>query len=121
MNKNILIKFALLCRSAVILLAFLSLGKWLQQVSALPVPGSILGLILLFTALSLRLIPLAYLLPTGNLLLYYITLFFVPVGVGLLQYSALLSEHWLTIVIASGVSTVAVLLSVGWCYQRLTR
>ena len=120
-NKDIFIKFAQLCRSAVILLAFLYLGKWLQHISGLPIPGSIFGLILLFTTLSLRLIPLGYLLPTGNLLLNYITLFFVPVGVGLLQYSALLSMHWLAIVVSSLVSTVAVLISVGWFYQRLIK
>ena len=119
--KQGFIKFVQLCRSAVILLAFLYLGKWLQHISGLPIPGSIFGLISLFITLSLRLIPLGYLLPTGNLLLNYITLFFVPVGVGLLKYSTLLSTHWLAIVASSVVSTLAVLLVVGWCYQRLTR
>lgn len=108
-------------RSALILLFFLYLGKGVQYITHLPIPGSIFGLLLLFLGLNLRLIPLNYVLPAGSVLLNYITLFFVPVGVGLLQYSDLLSMHWLTIVVSSVVSTVAVLVSVGWIYQRLAK
>lgn len=108
-------------RSALILLLFLYLGKGVQYLTHLPIPGSIFGLLLLFFGLNIRLLPLHYVLPTGNLLLNYITLFFVPVGVGLLQYTALLSTHWLTIILSSIVSTVAVLVSVGWIYQRLAK
>lgn len=124
-NKATLVKlfgqWRAILRSGLIVLAFLYLGKWLQQVSGLPVSGSIFGLILLFTTLSLRLIPLSYLLPTGSVLLNYITLFFVPVGVGLLKYTTLLSNNWLAIVASSVVSTIAVLLVVGGCYQRLSK
>ena len=102
-------------------MAFLYAGKGLAFVTSLPISGSIIGLLLLFAALNLRLIALSYLLPTASFLLNYITLFFVPVGVGLLQYSSLLAQHWLPIVISSVVSTVAVLVSVGWCYQKLSK
>jgi holin-like protein len=121
MKNNILITVIQLVRSMGILLLFLYLGKGIQFISQLPIPGSIFGLILLFLALNLRLIPLDYVLPTGNFLLKYITLFFVPVGVGLLQYAELLSTHWLTIVVSSLVSTVATLICVGWLYQRLSK
>ena len=121
MNNSGLITFAKLCRSAAIILAFLLLGKGIIYVSHLPIPASIIGLLLLFSCLSLRLIPLSYLLPSGSLLLTYITLFFVPVGVGLLQYTNLLSQHWLAIVLSSVVSTVLVFLTVGWLFQRLSK
>ena len=121
MNKNMFITVSQLARSAIILLFFLYLGKGVQYFTHLPIPGSIFGLLLLFLGLNLRLIPLDYVLPTGSFLLNYITLFFVPVGVGLLQYSDLLSTHWLTIIASSVVSTVAVLVSVGWIYQRLAK
>ena len=107
--------------SAGIILAFLYLGKAIQWLTSLPIPGSIFGLLLLFSALNLRLISTEQLLPSSNLLLNYITLFFVPVGVGLLQYSDLLSQYWLAIMVSSVISTVAVLLSVGYCYQRLSK
>jgi holin-like protein len=121
MNKKNLIIVGSLIRSAGILLLFLYLGKGIQFLSQLPIPGSIFGLLLLFLGLNLRLIPLDYILPTGSFLLSYITLFFVPVGVGLLQYSELLSTHWLTIIVSSVTSTVVTLISVGWLYQRLSK
>lgn len=121
MAKNTLLQIWKIIRSALIILAFLYFGKWLQQVSQLPIPGSIFGLLLLFISLNFRLIPIHYLLPSGSFLLNYITLFFVPVGVGLLQYTQLLSVHWLTIVVSSVVSTVAVFISVGFIYQRLSK
>jgi len=120
-NKTLFISIGHFARSALILLLFLYLGKGVQYLTHLPIPGSIFGLLLLFLGLNIRLLPLHYVLPTGNLLLNYITLFFVPVGVGLLQYSELLSTHWLTIILSSVVSTVAVLVSVGWIYQRLAK
>ncbi len=121
MNKAMFISIGHFVRSALIILFFLYLGKGVQYITHLPIPGSIFGLLLLFLGLNLRLIPLNYVLPAGSVLLNYITLFFVPVGVGLLQYSDLLSTHWLTIVVSSVVSTLAVLLSVGWIYQRLAK
>lgn len=121
MKNNALINTVNLIRSAGILLLFLYLGKGAQFITQLPIPGSIFGLLLLFLGLNLRLIPLDYLLPTGSFLLNYITLFFVPVGVGLLQYSDLLSTHWLTIVVSSVISTVVTLISVGWLFQRLSK
>jgi len=121
LNKTTIVSAVKLVRSAAILLLFLYLGKGLTYLTSLPISGSIFGLLLLFSALSLRLIPLSYLLPTANILLNYITLFFVPVGVGLLQYTNLLAEFWLVIVISSVVSTFAVLISVGWLYQKLTQ
>lgn len=121
MNKAMFISIGHFVRSALIILFFLYLGKGVQYITHLPIPGSIFGLLLLFLGLNLRLIPLNYVLPAGSVLLNYITLFFVPVGVGLLQYSDLLSTHWLTIIVSSVVSTLAVLLSVGWIYQRLAK
>ena len=121
MNKENLIIAGSFIRSAGILLIFLYLGKGIQFISQLPIPGSIFGLLLLFLVLNLRLIPLDYVLPTGSFLLSYITLFFVPVGVGLLQYSELLSTHWLTIVVSSVISTITTLIAVGWLYQRLSK
>jgi len=121
MKKKLFITVSQLARSAGILLLFLYLGKGIQFISHLPIPGSIFGLLLLFLGLNLRLIPLDYVLPTGSFLLNYITLFFVPVGVGLLQYSELLSIHWLTIAVSSVISTIATLISVGWLYQRFSK
>lgn len=120
-SRKLLDTFISLLRSAFIILAFLLIGKWITYLIAWSIPGSVIGLILLFIALSFRVIPLSWVKPTGDLLLGYMTLFFVPVGVALLNYSDLLSQYWLAILLSSIVSTMVVLLIVGLCYQRLIK
>ena len=110
-----------LLRSAALIFAFLYAGKWLKIGFCIPVSGSIIGLLLLFFTLAIGITKLEHLLPTGKLLLQYLVLFFVPVGVGLLSYIDLLSQHWLAIVVSSVASTVIVLIVIGWLFQRLSR
>lgn len=115
------INILLFIRSFAIILAFLYLGKGVSYLIGWPIPGSVIGLISLFSALSLRLIPLNFVLPAGQFLLKYMILFFVPVGVGLINHGELFATHWIAIVVSAGVSTIVILLSVGWSYQRINQ
>lgn len=108
-------------RAAGLLLLFLGVGKLSVALLALPIPGSIVGLLLLFAALSTGWLPQRYLQPAGSMLLNYITLLFVPVGVGLIRYRELLASQGMVILISSLVSLALTLVIVGWCFQRLRR
>jgi len=119
--SSIFYKVLIFIRSFIIIIAFLALGKALSLIINLPIPGSITGLILLFSALSLRFISLDLLLPAGQALLKYMILFIVPAGVGLINHVGLLEEHWLAIIVSISVSTIIVLLTVGWGYQRINQ
>jgi holin-like protein len=120
-KTNMVINILLFIRSFAIILAFLYLGKGVSYLIGWPIPGSVIGLISLFSALSLRLIPLNFVLPAGQFLLKYMILFFVPVGVGLINHGELFATHWIAIVVSAGVSTIVILLSVGWSYQRINQ
>ena len=48
-------------------------------------------------------------------------LFFVPFGVGLMVSYDLIARHLWAIAVASIVSTLLVLLSVGWTFQKIGR
>ena len=109
------------CRRAVRSLALLGLGKVGSHYSGDVIPASVVGLIALFGALSLRLIPVGWLQPSSHFLLKYMTLFFVPAAVALINYIEILSLHWLAIITSCVVSTVLVMVSVGFGYQRLNR
>ena len=66
-------------------------------------PGSIVGMILLFASLCLHIV------------------FFIPYGVGLMvSYEVLLDNFW-AIVISGGVSTMLVLVCVGRVFQKLNK
>ena len=109
------------CRSAFLILTFLGIGKLVSHYSGDIIPASVVGLIALFTGLSLRLIPVEWLQPSSHFLLKYMTLFFVPAAVALINYIEILSLHWLAIIVSCVVSTVLVMVSVGLGYQRLDR
>ncbi|HEV2735656.1 MAG TPA: CidA/LrgA family protein [Longimicrobiaceae bacterium] len=105
--------------SALVLLAFLLAGSSVASFGRLPLPGSVVGMLLLAAALHFRWMPIAWVEPAAELLLRHMALLFVPPGVGLMLQYDLLRREWLPIVAASAASTLAVLLVVGRLQQRL--
>ena len=110
-----------LSRGLLILLAFLAAGTLLVRATRLPIPGNVLGMVLLTAALQLRLVRVAWVADAAAVLLRHLALFFVPPGVGLMLYFGLLRGEWLPIVAGAAVGTLAVLLVVGRLQQRLER
>lgn len=104
-----------------ILLAFLWMGDALTRALRLPLPGSVAGMLMMAGALRLRWIPERAVQPAAELLIRNMALLFVPAGVGVIAYAGLLRREWLPIAAAAGVSTVGVLLVVGWMQQRMER
>jgi len=104
---------------AAVLLAFLLAGDAVATFGRLPLPGSIVGMLLLAAALHFRWMPVAWVEPAAGLLLRHMGLLFVPPGVGLMLQYDLLRREWLPVVAAGAASTVAVLLVVGLLQQRL--
>ncbi|HEX2081728.1 MAG TPA: CidA/LrgA family protein [Longimicrobium sp.] len=104
-----------------ILLAFLWIGDTLAAAGRLPLPGSVVGMLMLASALRLRWIPERVVRPAAELLIRNMALLFVPAGVGVMTYAGLLRREWLPITAGAAASTVAVLLVVGWTQQRLER
>jgi holin-like protein len=78
-------------------------------------------MLMLVGALRLRWIPERSVKPAAELLIRNMALLFVPAGVGVMAYAGRLQSQWLPIAGALVVSTVAVLLVVGWMQQRMER
>lgn len=103
------------------LMGFLFLGNLIAGLGRLPVPGSVIGMVLLTAALHYRWLPLRMVEPTAGLLVRHLAFLFVPPGVGLMLYFGLLRDDGHAIAAGGIVSTVAVLLVVGYVQQRLGR
>lgn len=83
------------------------------------ISGNIIGMILLFCLLEFRLVNAETVRPVAKFLLGSMALFFVPYGVGLMvSYGAIMKNFW-AIIVASVVSTVLIMLVVGWVYQKM--
>jgi putative effector of murein hydrolase LrgA (UPF0299 family) len=98
-------------RIAFLALAFLALvicneaGGFIASALHLPVPGTVIGLLILLAALLiLRRVP-EPLREMAVLLLGHLNLFYVPAGVGVLAYVALIRHDLWPIVVVLFVST----------------
>ncbi|WP_446469512.1 CidA/LrgA family protein [Xenorhabdus stockiae] len=84
-------------------------------------PGSIIGLLLLFCLLSLQIIPAHWVKPSCNLLMKNMTLLFLPIGVGVMQYYPQLSQQIIPIALSCIISTVIVMITVAYSSHYIHR
>ena len=88
-----------------VLLVFQLLGEVLVHFAGLPIPGPVIGLLLLFLSLCVRGSLAAPLRDTANGLLQHLSLLFVPAGVGVMVHFSRVAHEWLPILVAIIVST----------------
>lgn len=110
-----------LARGIAVLLAFLFAGDAISSVLHLPLPGSVVGMVMLAAALRLGWLPLAWVRAAAELLIRHMSLLYIPPGVGVMTYFGLIRREWLPLAAAGVVGMVAVLLVVGLLQQRLER
>jgi len=89
-----------------VLLVFQLIGEILVQASGWPVPGPVIGMVLLFLVLRWRGVLPTALRVTAETLLSHLSLLFVPAGVGIIQHGARLADEWLAVSVALVVSTL---------------
>lgn len=95
-----------------LLLLYSVIGEGARMFFHLPVPGSIIGILLLFFSFQTKLLKPTAIEDTANFLLNHLTILFVPAGVGLMQYYGAIKYTWPillgAVVVCSLVSLVAV-------------
>lgn len=90
----------------VILLAFQVLGNVAEKLFALPVPGSVLGMFMLFLSLACFDKLAAYVRPMALVLISYLAVLFVPAGVGIMLHLERIKNEALPIGLSILLSTV---------------
>ena len=104
------------------LVAFQLAGELVTRVADLPVPGPVVGMLLLFCFLRLRRYDDAgSIVRAGTALLRHLQLFFVPAGVGVVAYLGLIGREALPIGVAMLGSWLLGLAAVGWTAVALER
>jgi holin-like protein len=107
--------------SLTILLLCQLAGEVIARLFKLPIPGPVVGMMLLFAGLVIRRGIPENLEKTGTTLLSHLSLLFIPAGVGVTVHLKLLADEWLPIVVALIVSTVVTLAVTGLVMQALAR
>ncbi len=107
----------MMIRQLAILFGCLALGELIITLTHIPLPSSILGMLLLTLLLKLKVIRLEWVRSISDFLVTNIGFFFVPPGVAIMLYFNIIKAQFVPIVTASVVSTVLVLAVTGWVHQ----
>ena len=107
--------------SVIFLLILLQLiGESIVQVSGLPIPGAIIGLILLYAMLVWRGEIRDEMSRTSGFLLQNLGVLFVPAGVGVIAYLPMIATQWWIILVVLFVSVCATVAVTGLVVTRLS-
>ena len=104
-----------------ILAAFAWAADWLARTCDLPIPGNVLGIIVLFLLLCTGVAKESHISEAANFLLKHLVFFFVPIAVGLMNWGGVFYDYGWVLLAAIVISTALPLLVVGWLAGALRR
>ena len=104
-----------------ILWVFYYIGVLIVEWTNIFIPPSIIGLVLLWALLMLNIINAKLIQDGASFLIAFLTLFFIPSTVGVVEYPELLTLSGLLLVLAVFVSTVMVIIITGKVSQFIER
>ncbi|MBP2845041.1 CidA/LrgA family protein [Dickeya oryzae] len=99
----------------------LFIGNAISALLPITIPGSILGMLVLFALLASQILPSRWVKPGCQLLIRYMALLFVPIGVGVMNYYGVVRDQFGSIVVSCLVSTFVVMTVVGYTTQMMHR
>ena len=108
-------------RAFVLIYACLYAGIFLASLLPITIPGSIIGMGLLFAALQAGWVKKAWLEQLVNVLMTNLSLFLVPACVAVISYLDLIRKDWLSITVATLASTFLVLFVTGKAHELMRR
>ena len=94
------------------------LGEILNYLIPLPIPASIYGILIMFLALELHIIPLSAVRDAGRFLIEIMPVMFIPAAVGLLKAWGILKPNWLTYTLIMFATTFIGMILSGWKPQK---
>ncbi|MES1933407.1 LrgA protein [Salinisphaera shabanensis T35B1] len=103
------------------LLLFQLAGEIIVRLTGAPLPGPVVGMVLLFIALVVRRRTPPVFADTSRGLLNYLALLFVPAGVGIISYLDRVADEWLAIAITLVASTALAVIVTAFTLRALTR
>lgn len=100
-------------KQIIILIVFTLLGSLIKQFLPIPIPGSVLGLGLLYLALEIKLIKLDDIETVGTFLKDNMAIMFVPLTVAIMTVFDILKLNLIELIIVMVVSTTLTMVTVG--------
>lgn len=104
-----------------ILFVFYFVGDFIVSVVHISFPGSIVGLLLLWICLYFKWLNIKFVMDGASFLITFLTLFFIPSTVGIIQYPELLTKNGLLLIVAVFLSSIFAFIFTGKLSQYLEK
>jgi holin-like protein len=105
----------------IFLLLISTLGYKISEFFHLPIPGNVIGMILLLLLLLSKAIKLEWVDLAGGFLTKHLAFFFIPIAVGLMNMGGLLAHYGFSLAVVILGSFVAGILLSSWTTQLLVK
>lgn len=110
-----------LFREALIILGIYLAGEFLSTSLHLPIPGNILGMIILFVLLCTKVVKVENISNVTNFLLEHLAFFFIPAGVGLMASMGIIKSTWWQLLVVCLSTTVIIIGTTGIVVQAISK
>ena len=108
-----------LFREAIIIFGIYLLGVLITDITGVPIPGNVIGMVILFLLLYLKVIKVEQISTISNFFLEHLAFFFIPAGVGLISSFSVIKNIWLQLLIVCFVSTAITMICTGLLVQKI--
>lgn len=102
-----------------VLYLFYVVGTWIQALLGLVIPGSVIGLVLLFLCLFFNIIPEKWIASGASFMVKHLIIFFIPATAGIINYYELFMGKGIIIVIITVISSLFVLVTSGFVSEKI--
>lgn len=107
-----------LCLHVAVLFLFYYIGMWIQTTWELFIPGSVIGLLLLFLCLIFKIIKLEWVELGAAFMMKHLVVFFIPSTVSLIGYYTLFAGKGILLIVITVISTIIVMLTSAFVSER---
>lgn len=104
-----------------IIIVFYLVGQAIVHITGIIIPGSIIGLVLLWLALFFKVLNVKYIQQGASFLLLYLTIFFIPSTVAVINYPELLTISGGLLILAVIISTLITMAITGKVSQWIEK
>ncbi|MEI5907988.1 CidA/LrgA family protein [Bacillus spongiae] len=104
-----------------VFVAFYEVGLFITYTFSVPIPGNVLGMMLLFLLLLSGVIKVEWIENGASLLLKHLAFFFVPVAVGMMTLGGIFKENGVFIIITLVTSTAIGIVLTGVISQLVVK
>ena len=108
-----------LFKQFLLIISFTYAGEIMSKVFHLPIPGSVIGMLLLFAALYFKVVKVSDVDTVGFFLLDNLSILFLPAGVGIMVYFPVIRETWWSLLLITLLVTVLTMAVVGRIVQTV--